>query len=124
VYRFAPAASRHVATTQHDHVDARIVARERARNTRSETDSKNHCEMGISSMFEYSFTTQMGALDSDCNDAAEPSRDIESASFRREKFLCANRRRSEFGACRALARKRKARESVITDSLKRPFGTL
>jgi hypothetical protein len=89
VYRFAPAASRHVATTRRDGVDARIVTRERARCVRSELDSKNHCEMGISSMSDYSCTTQVGALDSICSDAAEPSRDISPARFRLEKFLCA-----------------------------------
>jgi hypothetical protein len=89
VYRFAPAASRHVATTRRDDADARIVARERARCMRSQSDSKNHCEMGISSMCEYSCTTRAGALDSVCSDAAEPPRDIASARFRGQKFLCA-----------------------------------
>jgi hypothetical protein len=90
VYRFAPSASRHVATKRADDVDARIIARERARNARSQTDSKNHCEMGISSMSEYSCTTQMSALDSVCNGAAEPSRDIASACFRCQNFFVRN----------------------------------
>jgi hypothetical protein len=89
MYRFAPSASRHVATTRRDDGGARFVAKERARRVRSQTDSKNHCEMGISSMSEYSCTTRAGVLDSVFSDAAEASRGTAHARFRRQKFLCA-----------------------------------
>jgi hypothetical protein len=85
VYRRAPAASRHRAATRRDGVGPRIISRERARRARSAVDSRNTCEMGISSMSENSCTTTAGRLDRVCGDAAEASRDIATPDFRRKK---------------------------------------
>jgi hypothetical protein len=87
VYPLGAPASRHVATTRRDDVVARIVERERERRARSAVDSRNHCEMGISSMSENSCTTRDDPLDSACAGTAERSREVESPSFRRKKFL-------------------------------------
>jgi hypothetical protein len=112
VYRFAPAASRHVATTQRDDIDAHFVARERARRARSAADSKNHCEMGISSMSENACTTPTARLDSIYSDAANAARDFAAPDFRGENICEQVGRRSDFGRYRACASKRKACESV------------
>jgi hypothetical protein len=109
VYRFTPAASRHVATTHRDDIDAHIVARARARRARSAADSKNHCEMGISSMSENACTTPAARLDSIRSDAA---RDFAAPDFRGKKICAQIGRRSDFGRYQACASKRKARESV------------
>jgi hypothetical protein len=109
VYRFTPAASRHVATTHRDDIDAHIVARARARRARSAADSKNHCEMGISSMSENACTTPAARLDSIRSDAA---RDFAAPDFRGKKICAQIGRRSDFGRYQACASKRKACESV------------
>jgi len=87
VYPLAPAASRHVATTRRDDVDARDIAHERAHRVRSAIDSRNHCEMGISSMSENACTTRVDRLDSVCGDAADAAHDIAAPDFRRKKNL-------------------------------------
>jgi hypothetical protein len=109
VYRFTPAASRHVATTHRDDIDAHFVARARARRARSAANSKNHCEMGISSMSENACTTPAARLDSIRSDAA---RDFAAPDFRGKKICAQIGRRSDFGRYQACASKRKARESV------------
>jgi hypothetical protein len=80
--------------------------------------------MGISSMPEYSCTTPADRLDSVFRDAADASREIAAADFRRKKICEQLGRASEFGGCRARVRKQNARESVFADSPKRPFGAL
>jgi hypothetical protein len=112
VYPLGSAALRHVATSRLDDVDTRILARERARFALFAMDSRNHCEMGISSMSENSCTTSVDPLDSVYGDASEASHDIATCDFRREKILCANRPTSEFGTCRVRALRQKASESV------------
>jgi hypothetical protein len=112
VYRFAPSASRHGATTHRDDIDAHIIARRRARRACSKTDSKNHCEMGISSMSENACTTPVARLDSILSVAASAARDFAAPDFRGEKICAQIGRRSDFGRYRACASKRKAHESV------------
>jgi len=87
VYPLAPSVSRHVATTRLDDIGARILGRERVRCARSAIDSRNPCEMGISSMSENACTTLIDLLDSICSDAADASHDIAARDFRREKIL-------------------------------------
>jgi hypothetical protein len=88
VYPFAPPASRHAATTRCDDVGTCIIEQERSRCARSASDSRNLCEMGISSMSENACTTPADRLDSVFGDAADASHDIAAADFCRKK-ICA-----------------------------------
>jgi hypothetical protein len=88
VYALAPAASRHAAATRCDDVGTRNVEQERSHHARSASNSRNLCEMGISSMSENACTTPADRLDSVFGGAADASRDIATADFRHKK-ICA-----------------------------------
>jgi hypothetical protein len=85
---------------------------------------KNHCELGITSMPEYSCTRRDGRLDSVFDDAPEAPHGVAERNFRGEKKSAYIFPEGAFEANPAWARKRKARESVPADSQTRVRGSI
>jgi hypothetical protein len=85
---------------------------------------KNHCELGITSMPEYSCTRRDGRLDSVFDDAPEAPRGVAERNFRSEKKSAYIFPEGAFEANPTCATTPKPRESVPADSQTRALGSI